>query len=79
MLFGNIIYLLANDVETLEDISKLCGNQQTEKLRTTNFSKDLKLLIIFEAIILIPRIYPLKLNYYLIIKLIGNLVMKKLL
>ena len=30
MVFGNIIYLLANDIETLQDISKLCGNQKSE-------------------------------------------------
>ena len=61
MLFGNIIYLLANDTETLEDISKLCGNQQTEKgLEPLISVEDLKLLNNFEAIILIPRIYPVK-------------------
>lgn len=61
MVFGNIIYLLANDTETLEDISKLCGNQQTEKGFEPLISiEDLKLLNNFEAIILIPRIYPIK-------------------
>ena len=26
MYFGNIVYLLSNDVYTLEEISNLCGN-----------------------------------------------------
>ncbi len=61
MVFGNIIYLLANDTETLEDISKLCGNQQTEKGFEPLISvEDLKLLNTFEAVILIPRINPIK-------------------
>ncbi len=61
MIFGNIIYLLANDNETLEAISKLCGNQQTEKGLVPLISvEDLKLLNTFEAVILIPRLYPIK-------------------
>lgn len=61
IVFGNIIYLLANDTETLENISKLCGNQQTEKGFEPLISvEDLKLLNNFEAVILIPRIYPIK-------------------
>lgn len=61
MIFGNIIYLLANDTETLEDISKLCGNQQTEKgIEPLITVEDLKLLNNFEAVVLIPRINPIK-------------------
>ena len=61
MVFGNIVYLLANDTETLEEISKLCGNQQTEKGFEPLISiEDLKLLKNFEAVILIPRINPIK-------------------
>ena len=60
-VFGNIIYLLANDTETLENISKLCGSQQTERGSEPLISvEDLKLLNSFEAVILIPRIYPIK-------------------
>ena len=60
-MFGNIVYLLANDTETLEDISKLCGNQQTDKgIEPLITVEDLKLLNNFEAVILIPRIYPIK-------------------
>lgn len=61
MSFGNIIYLMSTDIETLKEISKMCGDQQTsngiEPLVTT---KDLQLLNPFEAIILIPRINPIK-------------------
>ena len=61
MVFGNIIYLLTNDIETLEEISKLCGNIQTEKgIEPLITVEDLKLLNKFEAVILIPRIYPIK-------------------
>ena len=61
MVFGNIVYLLANDTETLEDISKLCGNTQTEKgIEPLITVEDLKLLNDFEAVILIPRINPVK-------------------
>lgn len=61
IVFGNIVYLLANDTETLEDISKLCGNQQTDKgIEPLITIEDLKLLNSFEAVILIPRIYPIK-------------------
>ncbi len=61
MAFGNIVYLLANDLETLEDISKLCGNQQSEKGMEPLISvEELKLLDKFEAIILVPRINPIR-------------------
>ena len=61
VVFGNIIYLLANDYETLEEISKLCGNKKVndtfEPLITVD---ELKVMGMFEAIILIPRIYPIR-------------------
>ena len=61
IVLGNIIYLLANDVETLEDISKLCGTKQTENGFEPLISvEDLKLLNAFEAVILMPRISPIK-------------------
>ncbi len=58
MSFGNIIYLLANDIETLEQISKCCGNidRETPLIST----EELKTLDTFEAIIISPRIYPIK-------------------
>ena len=60
-MFLNIIYLYANDIETLESISKLCGNKQTEKgIEPLISVEDLKLLKIYEAIILVPRVYPIQ-------------------
>ena len=59
--FGNIIYLMANDIDTLEEISKLCGNQKVDnQIVPLISSEELKLLELFEAIILMPRIYPIK-------------------
>ncbi len=61
MVFGNIIYLLANDIETLQDISKLCGNQKSEYgIEPLISVEELKLLNTFEAIVLIPRINPIR-------------------
>lgn len=61
MVFGNIIYLLANDVETLQDISKLCGNQQSKNGTEPLISiEELKLLNNFEAVVLIPRTNPIR-------------------
>ena len=61
MVFGNIVYLLSNDNETLEEISRLCGKEQTERgLEPLVTVEDLKLLKNFEAVILIPRINPIK-------------------
>ncbi len=55
--FGNIIYLLANDIETLEEISKRCGKKDNIPLITP---EELKLLDMFEAIILMPRVLPIR-------------------
>lgn len=61
MLSGNIVYLLANDIETLEEISSLCGQTETEKgIEPLITKEELKLLNNFEAVILIPRLYPIK-------------------
>ena len=61
MAMGNIIYLLANDEETLESISKLCGEEMTEKGLVPLITKeDLKLMKKQEAVVLMPRMYPIK-------------------
>ena len=61
MNFGNIVYLLANDMETLEDISELCGREMVgNEIKPLITVEELKLLKPFEAIILIPRMYPIK-------------------
>lgn len=60
LCFSNIVYLISNDIYTLEEISRLCGKKsETENLITV---EELKLLKVFEAIILIPRINPIKTN-----------------
>ena len=61
MAMGNIIYLLANDDDTLAEISKLCGEEMTEKGLVPLITKeDLKLMKKQEAVILMPRMYPIK-------------------
>lgn len=55
---GCIIYLLANDIYTLEEICRLCGNKSTGVPLIT--PEELKLLQTFEAIVLIPRMQPIK-------------------
>ena len=61
MCFGNTIYLLSNDIYTLEEISKNCGthivNNKEEPLISVS---ELKTLSIFSAIILLPRMMPFK-------------------
>lgn len=59
--FPVLIYLLSNDIYTLEEISKMCGNQevngQVEPLITI---EELKVMKVYEAIILLPRMMPYK-------------------
>ena len=61
MCFGQIIYLLSNDIYTLEEISKLCGNQEKNgQIIPLITVEELKYLEKFEAIFLIPRIMPFR-------------------
>lgn len=63
MCFGKIIYLLSNDIYTLEEISKLCGNQEKDgKVVPLITVEELKYLDNFEAIFLIPRVLPFRTN-----------------
>ena len=61
MCFTNIIYLLSNDYETLEEVSKMCGNtlnnKEVEPLITV---EELKTLNYFEAIVLMIRENPIR-------------------
>ena len=58
MAFGNTVFLLANDIETLNRISQECGRKsETESLITV---EELKVLKPFEAVILMNRMYPIK-------------------
>lgn len=63
--FTNIVYLLSQDMETLEEISRMCGNKsQTTPLISI---EELKTLDMFEAIILTTRMMPFRtklLPYY---------------
>ena len=59
--FPTIIYLLSQDIYTLEEISKMCGNTEISgKVRPLITEEELKVLKPFEAIILIPRLMPYK-------------------
>lgn len=68
LCFGNIIYLLSQDIETLEEISNLCGRTCEDGVIKPLISvEELKTIQRFEAIILITRIMPIKtklLPYY---------------
>lgn len=61
MCFGNIIYLLANDIYTLEDISSYCGNQLVDgQVVPLITPEELKTMDVFNAIIIMPRMMPFK-------------------
>lgn len=58
LCFANIVYLYANDIYTLDEICKLCGNQSDNKPLVT--PEELKINKNFEAIFLMPRMMPFK-------------------
>ena len=59
LCFPNIIYLYANDIYTLEEISKLCGNINDGNKRGPLISiEELKSFKPFETIFLLPRMMP---------------------
>ena len=58
MSFGNLIYLMANDIETLRYVSRLCGRLDESSMLITE--EELKVLKTFEAIILANRMYPIR-------------------
>ena len=59
--FGNIIYLLTNDIETLKEISRMCGNKkEDDNFEALISPEELRLLDEFEAIILMQRINPIR-------------------
>ena len=61
MCFGNLIYLLSDDIYTLEEISKYCGNtMNNNKLEPLVTVEDLKTVKPFEAIVIVPRMMPFK-------------------
>lgn len=61
MCFANIIYLLSNDIYTLNEISSLCGNkEENNKISPLITVEELKTLKPFEAIYLLIRNMPFK-------------------
>lgn len=61
LCFGNFVYLYANDIYTLEEISKLCGNKKDASgVLPLATMEDLKSLDTFEAVFLLPRLMPYK-------------------
>ena len=65
MAINNTIFLLASDIHTLETISNECGRASENTQLIT--IEELKVLNIFEAIVIINRMYPIKtkiLPYY---------------
>jgi len=59
--FNNIIYLLSSDLDTLEEISKMCGMTDIDGKSVPLVSvADLKTMKMFEAIILAQRVMPFK-------------------
>ena len=61
MCFGNTVYLLSEDIYTLEEISKNCGTQLIKDKEEPLISvSELKTLDYFEAIILMPRTMPFR-------------------
>ena len=61
MCFGNIIYLLANDIYTLEEISTYCGNELVDgNVVPLITPEELKTMNHFEALVIMPRMMPFK-------------------
>ena len=58
LCFNALIYLISNDITTLEEISTLCGKQDSQEPLIS--VEELKLLKPFEAVILLPRQNPIK-------------------
>ena len=57
MCFGNIMYLLSEDIYTLEEISKACGTANKKPIISV---PELKTIKPFEAIVLMSRSMPFK-------------------
>lgn len=59
--FPIIIYLLARDIYTLEEVSRMCGNHESSKgIEPLISVEELKVLKAFESIILMPRLMPFR-------------------
>ena len=61
MCFGNLIYLLTDDIYTLEEISRYCGNTKVNgEIVPLICVEELKTLDYFEAVMIMPRMMPFK-------------------
>ena len=62
MCFSSIIYLYSNDLYTLEEISKLCGNVKNEKgeIEPLVTKEELRVIKRLNAIVIMNRTMPLK-------------------
>mgnify|MGYP003313460591 CR=1 FL=1 len=77
--FPTIIYLISNDIYTLEEISKMCGNREVkDKIQPLISVEELKVMKTFECIILIPRMMPFKTKLFPDYKIDWNLENKEL-
>ncbi len=64
MCFGNLIYLLSDDIYTLEEISKYCGMQMiNNELVPLITIEELKMINTFEGIVIMPRMMPYKTKF----------------
>lgn len=64
MCFGNLIYLLSDDIYTLEELSKYCGMEMVDnKLVPLITVEDLKVISPFEGIVIMPRTMPYKTKF----------------
>ncbi|MBP5678423.1 MAG: type IV secretory system conjugative DNA transfer family protein [Bacilli bacterium] len=64
MCFGNIIYLLSDDIYTLSGFSNYCGEQNVDgKLVPLVTVEDLKMINPFEGIVILPRMMPFKTKF----------------
>lgn len=68
MCFNNIVYLLSQDIKTLEEISNMCGKANIDGgVKPLISVEELKTLKRFEAIVLMVRLMPFRtklLPYY---------------
>ena len=64
MCFGNLIYLLSDDIYTLDEISKYCGMQMVDhELVPLVTIEDLKTIRAFEGIVIMTRRMPFKTEF----------------